>query len=464
MVEKTPTQRLWQDALTGKISRRDVLIRGAALGVSAPVLAALAQETIRGTLAAEEGKPVATFYDWELNLHPGIYAVGDAQGVTVEVAPTENFGNDRFIAEANDENSTWDMYGGVTPFLEMLQLVATGTIEPWDAYVTDEIKADLFPATLEEGSVDGSWYVWPLLLDICVQASNGAVLEKAGIDPTVAPATWDEFIANAQKVQESGAAPYGLTFDNRDWRSLIPVTHSISTDVYSPDGLFLYNSDAAVEALEIMKRMMEWTSADILAAAGVDNTVLVDQATWASEQAGYYFKYQNAPLTYSATWADPSKLNLARLPKTEAGVGGTVFWDTGAVLFKYGANKAKMVEFIQAIQQDQAIWENSVQGNPDEGTTPVGQMPVTQSTWANWEAETPEFVSNNPWVFDIRDALADARAIAPSLLSIKQFDVARPLWHKYLSGETADARTAGQEALDAVAAEYKAQTGNDPQL
>ena len=87
MVEKTPTQRLWQDALTGKISRRDVLIRGAALGISAPVLAALAQETIRGTLAAEEGKPVATFYDWELNLHPGIYAVGDAQGVAVEAEP-----------------------------------------------------------------------------------------------------------------------------------------------------------------------------------------------------------------------------------------------------------------------------------------------------------------------------------------------------------------------------------------
>jgi multiple sugar transport system substrate-binding protein len=464
MAEKTPTQRLWQDALTGKISRRDVLIRGAALGLSAPVLAALAQETIRGTLAAEEGSPTATFYDWELNLHPGIYDVGDAQGVTVEVAPTENFGNDRFIAEANDESSTWDMYGGVTPFLEMLQLVETGTIEPWDAYVTDEIKADLYPATLAEGSVDGAWYVWPLLLDICVQASNAGILAKADIDPEVAPATWDEFIANAQKVQESGAAPYGLTFDNRDWRSLIPITHSISTDVYSPDGLFLYNSDAAVEALEIMKRMMEWTSADILAAAGVDNTTLVDQATWAAEQAGYYFKYQNAPLTYSATWPDPTQLRLARLPKTEAGVGGTVFWDTGAVLFKYGNNKPKMVEFIQAIQQDQAIWQNSVQGNPDEGTTPVGQLPVTQSTWANWEASPPEFVTANPWIFSVRDALAEASAIAPSLLSIKQFDVARPIWQKYLSGETADARTAGQEALDAVAAEYEAQTGTAPQL
>ena len=464
MVEKTPTQRLWQDALTGKISRRDILIRGAALGLSAPVLAGLAQESIRGTLAAEEGKPTATFYDWELNLHPGIYDVGDASGVKVEVAPTENFGNDRFIAEANDESSTWDMYGGVTPFLEMLQLVQTGTIEPWDPYVTDEIKADLFPATLAEGTVDGSWYVWPLLLDIAVQASNASILEKAGIDPEVAPVTWDEFIANAQKVKESGAAPYGLTFDNRDWRSLIPVTHSISTDVYTPDGLFRYNSDAAVQALEILKSMMQWTSADILAASGVDNTVLVDQATWASEQAGYYFKYQNAPLTYSATWKDPSMLRLARLPKTADGVGGTVFWDTGAVLFKYGNNKPKMVEFIQAIQQDQAIWENSVQGNPDEGTTPVGQLPVTQSTWTNWEASPPDFVTANPWIFEVRDALAAASAIAPSMLAIKQFDVARPIWHKYLSGDTADAKTAGQEAFDAVLAEYKVQTGTDPQV
>ncbi len=70
------------------------------------------------------------------------------------------------------------------------------------------------------------------------------------------------------------------------------------------------------------------------------------------------------------------------------------------MLFKYGNNKPKMVELIKAIQQDQAIWENSVQGNPDEGTTPVGQMPVTQSTWANWEATPPDFVTANPWIFE----------------------------------------------------------------
>jgi len=46
MTKLTPTQRLWREALTGKISRREVLVRGAALGLSAPVIAGLAQETI----------------------------------------------------------------------------------------------------------------------------------------------------------------------------------------------------------------------------------------------------------------------------------------------------------------------------------------------------------------------------------------------------------------------------------
>ncbi len=463
MEKRTQVAELWQGALSGKLDRREIMRRGAALGLSGMVLGGLMQESMRGTLARQDETPNTTFYDWQLNLHPGIYQVGEEEGVNVEVAPTENFGFDRFIAEANQGTSTWDMYGGVTPFLEMIALVATETIEPWGPYLPEGVAEDLFPATLEEGSYNGEFYVWPLLLDICVQASNAAILTEAGIDPEVAPTTWDEFIANARTVQESGAAPYGLVFDNRDWRSLIPVTHSISTDVYSPDGLFIYNSEAAIQALEIMKEMMELAPADILAAAGVDNTILVDQAAWAAEQAGYYFKYQNAPLTYSATWGDPTQLRMAKLPAPEGGVGGTVFWDTGAVLFKHGGNKEAVVEFIQAIQQDDRIWQNSVTGNPDEGTTAVGQLPVTQSTWEAWDAETPDWLAANPWAFSVRDSLASAAAIAPSILAIRQFDVARPEWHKYLSGEVATAEEALTLAYDAVRAEFQAQTGTEAQ-
>ena len=110
------------------------------------------------------------------------------------------------------------------------------------------------------------------------------------------------------------------------------------------------------------------------------------------------------------------------------------------------------------------MWQNSVTGNPDEGATAVGQMPILESIWAEWRDAAPEFVTDNQWVFGLYDGMAKARAIAPSILSIDQFSVARPEWIKYLTGDEADAKVALSKAMDAVAAAYKNATGNDPQM
>jgi multiple sugar transport system substrate-binding protein len=126
---------------------------------------------------------------------------------------------------------------------------------------------------------------------------------------------------------------------------------------------------------------------------------------------------------------------IARLPAPEGGVGGTVFWDTGAVLFKFGKNKEEAVSYFTAFSTDDRVWEGSVVGDLDEGVPPAGQLPVLQSKWAEWEANPPEWLTANPWTYEIYDSLANASAIAPSILAVKQFDVARPEWHKYLTGE-----------------------------
>jgi hypothetical protein len=78
--------------------------------------------------AAQDRAPIGTFYSWMTDLHPRISEAGAEQGVTIEVAPTENFGIERFLVEAGEGTSTWDFYGGVTPFLEMIQLVESGAI------------------------------------------------------------------------------------------------------------------------------------------------------------------------------------------------------------------------------------------------------------------------------------------------------------------------------------------------
>ena len=115
MAENTQVRQLFQDALSGKIDRREVFRRGVALGLSGSVVGMLALSAapagLQRAMAAEEGNPSSTFYQWMLNLHPSIRRVGEATGVNVEEAPTENFGFDRFVTEANQQTSTWDFYG-----------------------------------------------------------------------------------------------------------------------------------------------------------------------------------------------------------------------------------------------------------------------------------------------------------------------------------------------------------------
>ena len=458
MSKELAARALFADALAGRIDRRTVLRRAAALGLTAPVIAALANETARPALAGEEGTLEITYYNWIIDLHPGIEQINaEFSGnfpVVAEIAPTANFGIDRFLAEAAEQTSTWDMYIGVTPFLEMIQMVESDVIEPWDPHLPEGVLDTLFPPIREEGSYEGQFYVWPFLLDVIVQGWNSRIVEEAGLDPEATPTTWDEYIANAQKVVDSGVAPFGCTFDFHAWRSLLPITHSISLDVYDPEtGLFMWNSDPAVEALEIMKRMMPLANPDVLNPGATDGGVnqTPDEQAFASQAVAYYIKYQNAHLRFASTWEDPSQLRLAALPKTEDGAGGTVFWTTGSVLMKHGQDKEQAAQYLESLTHDQRIWQHSVQGNlPEEPA--VGQLPVYTTIWDEYEANRPEWMTD--WAFAIKEGLGAAQAIAPTRLAISQFDLAAPFYTAYLRGEESDAKTALTAAMDAVQAAY----------
>jgi multiple sugar transport system substrate-binding protein len=454
-----PARALFADALAGRASRRELMRRAAALGLSAPLVAALAHASTQGALAqTKEGTLSVTYYDWILNLHSPIKQHDEDFKKTfpldVEVAPSARFSTDVFVTEARDKTSTYDLYIGVTPFLEMIQLVESDVIEPWDEYLPAGLLDDVAPSIRAEGTYKDKFYVWPFLLDVTIQGWNSDLVAKAELDPEKAPANWDEYLANAKKIKESGAAPFGCTFDFHPWRSLIPITHSISTDVYAEDGTFMWSSDAAVQALEIMKQMTELANPDVLnegtADAGVNGNP--DEQAFAAQQAAYYIKYQNAHLRFAGTWPDPSKLRLASLPKATGGAGGTVFWDTGAVLLKYGKNKKEAATYMDKLTHDQRIWEHSITGAPPKETA-VGQLPVYQSIWKDYKANRPPWLTD--WAINIYDGLSAAKAITPTKLSISQFDRAAPEYVKYLKGEVKDAKTAMQSAEQAVMDQLK---------
>lgn len=450
------------------LTRRQLVGRVLGVGLSLPVfsglLAACSAAALAPATAVEAATPLAqttstrpltpTFYQWIVDLHPSLPQINDAYKLTsplnFQIAPVQGFGIDRFVAEARDKNSTWDVYVGMTPFVEMSALIQADVIEPWDNYIPQEILSDIIPSIRNECTVNGHLYSWPFLLDITTMGWNKGQSDQAGI--TDMPTTWDQLVADSQQIISSRVAPYGVVFDAHGWRSLAPITHSISTNVYTPDLFFDFTSDPALQALDIMKQLLAASAPNVLNTgttdAGVNNTP--DEDAFAAQQAAYFVKYQNAPLRFAATWQDPTQLQLGPLPRPTGGEGATVFWTTGACLFKYGQNKDKAAEYMRSLTYNEGIWKDSISGTP---TSHPGQIPPYQSFYDKWSASQPSWWQ--PWVPLISDQLKVAKAIPNQKFGLSQFVIGQPEWEKYLKGQEPDPKRAMQNAWDAVQAEAK---------
>lgn len=448
---------LMQGLRRGQMDRRqfmtNMMVAGLGLtGVSAAVsgcAAPVAAPTGGDSMAAGDRPLTPTFYQWIEDLHPAIPEVNSRfDSVNYQIAPVEGFGIERFVAEAKNSESTWDVYVGMTPFVEMTALIEADVIEPWDNYIPADVLDDIVPAIREECSIDGKLYSWPFLLDIIGMGWNTDITDAAGI--TSIPTTWDEYLAGAQAIVDSEAALYGCTFDSHGWRSLAPFTHSLSTDVYTAEGLFDFTSEPAIEALMLMKQMMDLSHPDILLEGASDGGVngTPDEVAFAAQRVGLYTKYFNAPLRMAANWPDPSKLSMAGLPKFAGSDGGTIFWTTGSCLFKHGKNKEKAAEYVRELTYDTQIWQDSIAGTP---TAHPGQLPPYQSLYANWDADRPDWMPD--FVGLIREQFGEARAITNHLFGLSQFQIAKASWEKYLTGEVDNPMTAMEEARDVVQAE-----------
>jgi multiple sugar transport system substrate-binding protein len=455
MDERDVFEELLAEELESGMTRADVLKRGAAAGAGVYGLSALFGA---GTaLAGMEARALTpTFYQWIYGLYPDIPAkinkdYAKKHKLDAKIAPVQGFGIDRFVAEAKKKKSTWDVYVGMTPFVEMGALIESGTIEPWDKYIPKSVLNDLIPSIRAEATYKGHIWSFPFLLDIIIQAWNGELVKKAGLDPNKAPKTWDEFIANAKKVVSSKAAPYGAVFDAHGWRSLAPIAHTCSTDVYTPEGLFDFTDPAVVNALEIMKRLMEVAPKNILEEGKVDGGVNTtpDEEAFAARQAAYYIKYQNAPTRFAGTWPDPKALHIAGLPKASGG-GGTVFWNTGAALFKYGENKQQAAEYMKFLTYDTRIWQHAL-GKDVRGAS--GQLSPYQSHWRKWVKSPPPWMAD--WAFTVRKELATSKAIKTHKFGLTQFVIGKPAWEAYLKGDEKNPKKALAKAKALVAAEVK---------
>jgi multiple sugar transport system substrate-binding protein len=434
-----------------RIDRREFITRSLVTGLGLAGAGVFAKSGVRSAFAAD--RPLTpTFYQWIQDLHPGIPAVNAKfPGINYQIAPVEGFGIERFVAEAKKGQSTWDVYVGQTPFVEMSAFVKADVIEPWDSYIPKDVIDDIIPSIRDECTIDGKLYSWPFLLDVIGSAWHSGLTNKAGLTDA-APATWDDFLAGARRIVDSKAAPWGATFDCHGWRSLAPIAYSMSTKIYTPEGLFDFTSEPAIEALKLMKQIMALANPDILlegvSDAGVNGTT--DEVAFAAQRVGLYFKYFDAPLRMAESWDNPKLLHLGPLPKFANGEGSTVFWTTGCALFKHGQNKEKVVEYIKALTYDKQIWKDSIVGTKSGHPC---QLPPYKSIYADWSANKPEWMPE--MVGMIRSQLETAKPIKNHLFGLQQFVIGKPIWEAYLKGQEPDPKAAMKKVVEAVQAEMK---------
>ena len=122
------------------MDRREFLTNSLVAGLGLAGVGAVAKGAISPALAQE--RPLTpTFYQWIYGLYPDIPKginkdYGKKHKLDAKIAPVAGFGIERFVAETKKKKSTWDVYVGMTPFVEMASLIESGAIEPWDMYIS----------------------------------------------------------------------------------------------------------------------------------------------------------------------------------------------------------------------------------------------------------------------------------------------------------------------------------------
>ena len=372
----------------------------------------------------------AAFVSWFEQNHPPVREISAEFGETFEVK--------KRIATAVDPailtGVPTDVFIGMTPFMEMDALISTGTIEPWDPYLSAGMIETIPDPIRGECTVDGGLLAFPMLFDVVSVGANADVLSAAGVDPETRPASWEEMLTVAATINADGLADYGCIYDPEPWRSLIPMALTFSEDVWREDGVFLWTSDAALEALTILNQMTD------INLGSPSNTAV------------YFLSYHNFHVWYANWWDNPSALRQYPLPGPDGDPGRTVFWDTSAVLVADGGNKPEAASYVETIVTDPRLWEANF-GNVGTGMVSgsVAQLPPLSTIWEDIATNQPDLLDPVPWARALWDyGLEYGQTIPPTPLGGDQFQVANRHLQSFLNGTESDPAVALQNAQNAV--------------
>ncbi|MBK9180163.1 MAG: ABC transporter substrate-binding protein [Acidimicrobiales bacterium] len=311
----------------------------------------------------------------------------------------------------NSYDENLDKYRAASPGdrPEIIQLEDTATQLMIDSQTTLPVQScieasgydtsDYLPRLLAYYTVED--VMWPMVYNVSnpILYYNKLVFERAGLDPDVAPTTFDELRQMSQQIVDSGAASYGLSFGITPWE-WVEQQFAISGELYVNEE----NGRAAraTEALfdnELGVGVVQWLNDMVddglainvgLNVNGQDNLLkLVDQQEPSAMTINTTAALATVFSVAESTYPDTVKVGIAPLPAygtVDGGVmvGGGALW---MVADKSAEEIAASWDFIQ--------WLNDPVNHADfsvgTGYIPIRESeieePVIQEAWG----ARPEF-------------------------------------------------------------------------
>ena len=409
------------------------IVAGVALAAAAVPTAAVAQDADKVTIAIP---------GWAFSLNPQIAVVAQQYNdehpdqppveLTLNPVAQDNLDTSKFLAEAKEGMSSFDAWFGMTPFIDLTKLVEGGVLEPWDGLMPEEIRNDIYPANLAEGTYsDGKLYSWPQVASAMLLAYRPSMFTAAGIEP---PTTWDDVVAASTAIEAANPGTFGIVFDTRTWRSLIPLAVSFAgaASPFLPCGYLDLASPAALKAVETLTALFQHAPPDVLTPTG-------DVDAFKASLASMMLKYVDAAGTAARIFGQDD-IALALLPKPTADADPlSVQWGTGFALFKYAAHKDIAVDFVSYLTNSEAY---------QRGWLDAAQSSVYKSWQEKLAPDVPA------WMQGQAEALESSTFIPPSADFVQWHTIVRPYVEKAITGELTPA-----DALAGAAAEVQSTLG-----
>lgn len=135
-------------------------------------------------------------------------------------------------------------------------------LEPIDRYVQDWPDLSDFPGVLLDGAtVNGRLYGIPFSMPIRNLTYRVDLFEEAGLDPTMPPVTWEDFVAYGRQLtrfdSQGNMTQQGFVTGN-SYFDFAPWLYQAGGDFLNEDrSEFIFGNDAGLEAADFMRAMVQ---------------------------------------------------------------------------------------------------------------------------------------------------------------------------------------------------------------